>query len=289
MSAPGTITQQPDRAVEVPRRATSGAGKGLLKSVADPFVIAGEMWQLMVKVFVMAVRNPIGYWGEVRDQCFHILKLTWLPMSLAAFGFGFGGPGLTGGAIFYVFGIPYRLGSFFEFASVREFAPFINGMVVAGVVGTAITADLGARRIRDEIDAMEVLGVDPLRMLVLPRVIACTIMTAVLDIMALVVGLASGWIAAGPIFDASYAAYYSSLFDLLNTADLWGSVVKCAIYGVIIGVVCCYVGLNAKGGPMGVGKAVNQAVVIAFAGIWVINFVFTLTLLGLNPQISVYK
>lgn len=81
----------------------------------------------------------------------------------------FSAPGLTGGAIFYTFGIPYRLGAFFEFASVREFAPFINGMVVAGVVGTAITADLGARRIRDEIDAMEVLGVDPMRTLVLPR------------------------------------------------------------------------------------------------------------------------
>lgn len=79
-------------------------------------------------------------------------------------------------------------------------------------------------------------------------------MTAVLDILALVVGLVSGYVAAGPIFDASYAGYYGSLFDLLNTVDLWGSVVKCAIYGLIIGVVCCYVGLNAKGGPIGVGR-----------------------------------
>lgn len=289
MTTPGTLTQTPDETVEVPRRTAGSGGAGVLRQVADPFVIAGEMWQLMVKVFVLAVRKPVGFWADTRDQCFDILKLTWLPMSLAAFGFGFGAPGLTGGAIFYTFGIPYRLGAFFEFASVREFAPFINGMVVAGVVGTAITADLGARRIRDEIDAMEVLGVDPMRTLVLPRVLACTIMTAVLDILALVVGLVSGYVAAGPIFDASYAGYYGSLFDLLNTVDLWGSVVKCAIYGLIIGVVCCYVGLNAKGGPIGVGKAVNQAVVISFAGIWVINFVFTLTMLGLNPQMSVYK
>jgi phospholipid/cholesterol/gamma-HCH transport system permease protein len=162
-------------------------------------------------------------------------------------------------------------------------------MVVAGVMGTAITADLGARRIRDEIDAMEVLGVDSVRTLVLPRVIATTLMTAVLDIMALVVGLASGWVAAGPIFGANYAAYYGSLFDLLNTVDMWGSVLKTTLYGLITSVVCCYMGLNAKGGPIGVGKAVNQAVVIAFAGVWVINFVFTTTLLGLNPDINVYK
>jgi phospholipid/cholesterol/gamma-HCH transport system permease protein len=287
MTTPATtLAGAPDTTSARPRKPSGG---GPLGKLADPFVIAGEMVQLMLRVFRMAITKPVGYWGDVRDQCFDILKLTWLPMSLAAFGFGFGAPGLTGGAIFYVFGIPYRLGAFFEFASVREFAPFINGMVVAGVVGTAITADLGARRIRDEIDAMEVLGVDPVRTLVLPRVLACMIMTAVMDILALFVGLASGWFAAGPIFDAGYAAYYNSLFDLLNTVDLWGSVVKCALYGLIIGVVCCYIGLNAKGGPIGVGKAVNQAVVIAFAGVWVINFVFTLTLLGFNPQMSVYK
>lgn len=288
MSAPGALAP-PDRATELPKARTGIRPAGIGSRIAEPFVIAGEMWQLMIRVFWMAISKPYGYWGEVRDQSFNILKLTWLPMSLAAFGFGFGAPGLTGGAIFYVFGIPYRLGSFFEFASVREFAPFINGMVVAGVVGTAITADLGARRIRDEIDAMEVLGVDPIRTLVLPRVLAVVIMTAILDVMALVVGLASGWAAAGPIFDASYAAYYGSLFDLLNTADLWGSIVKCAGNGLIVGVVCCYIGLRAKGGPMGVGRAVNTAVVISFAGIWVLNFVFTLTLLGLNPDIHVYK
>lgn len=287
MSGPGTIAQTPGRTAELPRR-TSRPGR-VGRQISEPFVVAGEMAQLMVKVFWMAIRRPFGYWGEVRDQSFDILKLTWLPMSLAAFGFGFGAPGLTGGAIFYSFGIPYRLGSFFEFASVREFAPFINGMVIAGVVGTAITADLGARRIRDEIDAMEVLGVDPIRALVLPRVLAVTVMTALLNILALVVGLASGWAAAGPIFDASYAAYYGSLFDLLNTTELWGSMLKSVLYGVVIGVVCCYMGLHTKGGPMGVGRAVNTAVVIAFAGVWVVNFVFTLTMLGLNPDMHVYK
>jgi phospholipid/cholesterol/gamma-HCH transport system permease protein len=288
MSAPGTLAQ-PDRTAELPKKRTAARSSGLGRRIGEPFVIAGEMWQLMVRVLWMAVRKPIGYWGEVRDQSYDVLKLTWLPVTLAAFGFGFGAPGLTGGAIFYVFGAPYRLGAFFEFASVREFAPFINGMVIAGVVGTAITADLGARRIRDEIDAMEVLGVDPVRTLVLPRVLALVIMTTILNIMALVVGLVSGWVAAVYVFDASSAAYYGSLFDLLNITDLWGSMVKSAIYGMVIGIVCTYIGMNAKGGPMGVGRAVNTAVVIAFAGIWIVNFVFTLTLLGLNPDIHVYK
>ncbi|MGQ0573047.1 MAG: MlaE family ABC transporter permease [Pseudonocardia sp.] len=289
MSAPGGVVQSPDRVIGVPRRTVRPRTGSIGSRITEPLVIAGEMWQLWIKVMWSAIRRPYGYWGDVRDQSFDILKLTWLPMSLASFGFGFGAPGLTGGAIFYVFGIPYRLGSFFEFASVREFAPFINGMVIAGVVGTAITADLGARRIRDEIDAMEVLGVDPIRTLVLPRVLALTVMTALTNVLALVVGLFSGWVAAGPVFDASLAAYNNSLFDLLTTTELVGSMVKSAIYGAVIGVVCCYIGLRARGGPIGVGRAVNTAVVISFAGVWIVNFVFTITMLGLNPDMHVYK
>lgn len=260
-----------------------------LDSAMGPLVTAGEMGQLLVRVIAILVTRPWGFWAEARDQAYQTLKLTWLPMTLAAFGFGFGAPGLTGGAFFSAFGLPYRLGSFFEFASIREFAPFVDGMVIAGVMGTAITADLGARRIRDEIDAMEVLGVDPVRTLVVPRVIALMVMTCVMDVMALVVGLASGWFAAGPVFGAQFADYIGNLFALLNLPDLWGSILKTAIYGLIIGVVSCYMGLKAKGGPIGVGRAVNQSVVINFAMVWVMDFVFTTILLGLNPSISVYK
>ncbi len=284
----GTLEAPPNR--QAPGRLKKRVRGGDIAAKAmEPLLVAGEMWGLMIKVFGMIIRKPWGFWGEVRDQSWDMFKLTFVPMALTSFGFGFGAPGLQGGNIFYLFGIPYRLGSFFEFASIREFAPFIDGMVVAGVIGTAMTADLGARRIREEIDAMEVLGVDPIRTLVLPRVVATTIMTAVLDIMALIVGLVSGYVAAVPMLHGNSQSYISSLYDLLNTADMWGSVVKCAIYGLIIAIVCCYMGLHAKGGPIGVGKAVNKAVVIAFAGVWVINFIFTTTLLGTHPAIEVFK
>ncbi|QNG55683.1 ABC transporter permease [Pseudonocardia petroleophila] len=247
------------------------------------------MTRLMFQVLWMAVRHPIGYWSEVKDQMFDILKLCWIPMAVSTTAFGLGAPGLQGGNIFNLFGIPERLGSFFVMASVREFAPWVNAMVVAGVVGTAITADLGARRIREEIDAMEVLGVDPIRTLVLPRVIALFIMTGLLDLVAILFGLLGGYIAAVPILGANPAAFADSLFANLSATDVWGSVVKTALFGLIIGVVCCYKGLKASGGPIGVGSAVNQAVVIAFAAIWIFNMVFTTILLGLNPDIQVYK
>lgn len=260
----------------------SGAGSRALNQ-------AGEMAALLGRVLFSALRHPVGYWSEVRDQMYSILKLCWFPMIVSTTAFGLGAPGLQGGNLYSLFGIPERLGSFFIMASVREFAPWINAMVVAGVMGTAITADLGARRIRDEIDAMEVLGIDPIRTLVLPRVIALMIMTGLLDLIALAFGVVGGYIAAVPILGANDASFFASFFANATTTDIWGSVAKTALFGLIVGVVCCYKGLHVDGGPIGVGRAVNQAVVIAFAAIWIFNAVFTAIMLGLNPDMQVYK
>jgi phospholipid/cholesterol/gamma-HCH transport system permease protein len=270
------------RARPVGRLKTAG------RAVQGPLQQAGEMMLLLGTVVRSAIREPRGYWGDVRDQMLDTLRLCWLPMTVACFAFGFGAPGLQAGNIFILFGIPERLGSFFVMASVREFAPWINAMVVAGVMGTAITADLGARRIREEIDAMEVLGVDPIRTLILPRVIAVTVMTGLMDLVALAFGVMGGFVAALQV-GASSAAFRENFFANATTTDLWASVVKTTLFGLIISVVCCYKGFRASGGPAGVGRAVNQAVVVAFAGIWIFNFIFTTILLGLAPEIQVYR
>ena len=262
-------------------------GKGL-RAATKPLQEAGEMFALFLEVARGAISNPTGYWGDVREQMYETLKLCWLPMVVSTTAFGLGAPGLQGGNIFLLFGIPERLGSFFLMASVREFAPWINAMVVAGVMGTAITADLGARRIREEFDAMEVLGVDPVRTIILPRVIALTIMTGLMDIVALTCGVLGGYIAA-VYYHANADAYFGNFWANATTTDMAGSVTKTALFGLIIGVVCSYKGYRAAGGPIGVGRAVNQAVVIAFAGIWVFNLVFTTMMLGLNPDMQVYR
>jgi phospholipid/cholesterol/gamma-HCH transport system permease protein len=291
------MTGVPGRAGSPPpgRHAAAARARAVapLRSVLAPLgsalVQTGEMTMLMFRVIGSAVRHPVGYWSDVRDQMYAILKLCWFPMIISTTAFGFGAPGIQGGNLYSLFGIPERLGSFFIMASVREFAPWINAMVVAGVIGTAMTADLGARRIREEIDAMQVLGIEPIRALVVPRVIAVTIMTGLLDLVALTFGIVGGYIAAVPLLGATSGSYFASFFANATVTDLWGSVLKTTLFGLIIGVVCCYKGLNAQGGPIGVGRAVNQAVVISFAAIWVFNFVFTTILLGLNPAMQVYK
>jgi phospholipid/cholesterol/gamma-HCH transport system permease protein len=236
-----------------------------------------------------AVRNPRGYWAETSVQFYSSLRLVAIPMVVSLVAFGLGAPGIQGGNIENIFGIPEQLGSFFVMASIREFAPWIDAMVVAGVVGTAITADLGARRIREELDALQVLGLDPIRELVIPRVLATTFLTGLCDIAGVLIGAIGGYIAAVPLLGAATGPFFHDFFVNASATDLWGSVVKTTIFGLVIGVVCSFKGLRAEGGPAGVGRAVNQAVVASFALIWVINYVFTDILLGTHPGIQVIK
>ena len=136
---------------------------------------------------------------------------------------------------------------------------------------------------------MEVLGVDPIRTLVLPRVIALFIMTGLMDLVALTFGVVGGFLASVYVGGATPGAFIDNFFANATVPDLWGSVLKTAIFGLIIGVVCCYKGLKAQGGPAGVGRAVNQAVVISFAAIWIFNYAFTTILLGVNPSMQIFK
>ncbi|MEA2436775.1 MAG: phospholipid/cholesterol/gamma-HCH transport system permease protein [Thermoleophilaceae bacterium] len=255
--------------------------KNLLEQVGDMMILTG-------KTVMSALRPPYPYGGEFVIQFLFALRLCWFPLLVSTVAFGFGAPGLQAGNFLVLFGSLDRLGGFFVRASVREFAPFVTAVILAGVAGTAITADLGARKIREELDALQVLGVDPVKNLVVPRFLALMIVTALFNIYALLFGIFGG-VLATLTFGAPLGPFFSTLLTNASTVDLWGSVVKTTIFGAIIAVVCSYKGMTASGGAEGVGRAVNQAVVVAFLGIFAFNYVFTQTLLATHPEISVIK
>ena len=246
------------------------------------------MMILTGKTIVSALKPPYPYGGEFVVQFLFALRLCWFPLLVSTVAFGYAAPGLQAANFLVLFGALDRLGGFFVLASIREFAPFVTAVILAGVAGTAITADLGARKIREELDALQVLGVDPVKNLVVPRFLALMIVTALFDVYAILFGIAGG-IAATLSFRAPLGPFFSTLLTNASTTDLWGSVVKTVCFGAIIAVVCCYKGMTASGGAEGVGRAVNQAVVIAFLGIFAFNYVFTQTLLATHPEISVIK
>ncbi len=255
--------------------------KGLFEQV-------GQMIILTAKTLTAAARPPYPYGGEFVSQFLFALQLCWFPMAISMVAVSFGAPGLQAANFLSLFGALDRLGGFFILASVREFAPFVSAIIVAGVAGTAITADLGARKIREELDALQVLGVDPIKNLVVPRFLALMLITGLLDVYAILFGI-SGGIFAEIAYGQPLGGFFATLFTNASVADLWGSLVKCTMFGAIVAVVCCYKGMNASGGAEGVGRAVNEAVVMALLAVFAFNYVFTQTLLATNPDISVIK
>lgn len=167
---------------------------------------------------------------------------------------------------------------------VREQAPIACALLIAGAGGSAMCADIGARRIRDEISAMEVMSINPIQRLVMPRVLAATVIAVLLDAVVSAAGLAGGWFFAVQILDVSSSSFFASFNELSQPADLYMALVKAGVFGFIAGVVACYKGLSCKGGPKGVGDAVNQAVVITFVLLFFVNFVLTAIYFNFIPQ-----
>lgn len=160
-------------------------------------------------------------------------------------------------------------------AVVREIGPIVSVLVVAGAGATAICADLGSRKIREEIDAMVTLGIDPIERLVVPRIVASTLVGVALNGMVTVVGLVGGYFFSVVLQGATPGLYLSDLTLLVGLPDFLASEAKAAIFGLLAGLTACYLGLNAKGGPKGVGEAVNQTVVFAFMLLFAANSVIS--------------
>ena len=160
-------------------------------------------------------------------------------------------------------------------AVVREIGPIVSVLVMAGAGAAAICADLGSRKIRDEIDAMVTLGIDPIQRLVVPRVLASMLVGVALNGMVTVVGIVGGYIFSVILQGSTPGLYVSDLTLLVGLADFITSEIKAAVFGMLAGLTACYLGLNAKGGPKGVGDAVNQTVVFAFMLLFAANSVIS--------------
>jgi phospholipid/cholesterol/gamma-HCH transport system permease protein len=243
----------------------------------------------MVRLFGAALRamtRTLSWRADVVEQSWLLVRRCTLPLALAVFGFGFGTIGTEAGQTLTALGAPDRVGGLFVVAAVRELATWATAMVVAGVGGTAICADLGARRVREEIDALQVLGVEPVRTLVVPRMIALTLVAPLLNLVAILVCTLAGVLGTFVLYPTSVASFAATFHANFAVPDLIGSELKTFIFGVIIAIVCCYKGLNASGGAQGVGRAVNQAVVISFAALWIFNYAFTSLLLASFPSLQ---
>lgn len=240
----------------------------------------------MVAVGLDATKKTVSRpWpmAEFLDQLWFLAKVTTIPVILISIPFGMV-ISLQVGALTKQLGAEAHLGSALVLAVVREQAPIATALMIAGAGGSAMCADLGARRIRDEISAMQVMGIDPIQRLVMPRILAAVVLAVLLDAVVSAAGIIGGLYFAVSVQDVSSSSFFASFNELAQLPDLWMALLKAACFGFLAGMVACYKGLYAKGGPKGVGDAVNQAVVITFVLLFFVNFVLTVVYFNFVPQ-----
>ena len=249
----------------------------------------GGMLALALRVARALVTPPFAWRRETGIFLSAMLLATLPAIAISIALWGFSGPGLQAGNFLVLFGAPDRAGGFMVVAILREFGTFVTATVVAGVAGTALTAEIGARKVRGELDALAVLGIDPVAALVAPRVLALVVAMLGLDLLALLCGVGGGYIASVFVLGATSGAFLDSFFANTTYVDLVASLLKVAIFGGLIGVICAWHGLHASGGPEGVGRAVNRAVVGCLIAIFLVNLVFTQALLAAFPGVGVLR
>jgi phospholipid/cholesterol/gamma-HCH transport system permease protein len=162
------------------------------------------------------------------------------------------------------------------FGAVTQIGPLVTVLVVSGAGATAMCADLGARTIRDEIAAMEVLGIEPVQRLVTPRMLAAGLVALLLNSLVVIIGILGGYVFSVFVQDVNPGAFAAGVTVLTGVPELIISGVKAALFGLIAGLVACYRGLTISGGgAQAVGNAVNETVVFAFMSLFVVNVVVT--------------
>lgn len=181
------------------------------------------------------------------------------------------------------YGQESMIGRIVSASMFREMGPFITAIILTATAGSACAAEIGTMRVSEEVDALDMMSIDPVRFLVLPRVAALGIMCVLLTVLTDCFGTLGGAFVANATLGVSYGTYFDGAEDTLRTRfvlgflakDVYTGLVKAFVFGVLIGVVGCAQGLRASGGALGVGRAVRRAVVVSIVLVLVLGYILT--------------
>jgi phospholipid/cholesterol/gamma-HCH transport system permease protein len=188
---------------------------------------------------------------------------------------------LNSGITLDQFGAREFVGRLISASMVKELGPVLTGLMLAGRVGSGIAAEIGSMVVTDQVSALRALGTDPIRKLVVPRVIAGFVMTPVLTIVADAVGIVGGWLIAVAQLRVASSLYWSSIIEGLYLEDAWQGILKPFFLGFVIVTIGCHVGLRTRGGTQGVGRATTNAVVASSVAVIAVDFFLTRLLITL--------
>ncbi|MGV0740173.1 ABC transporter permease [Mycobacterium syngnathidarum] len=246
----------------------------LQRQLAGPLEGVGGLFAMSVDAARFVVHRPFQ-WREFLDQSWFVARVSMAPTLLVAIPFTVL-VSFTLNILLRELGAADLSGAGAAFGAVTQVGPMVTVLIVAGAGATAMCADLGSRTVREEIDAMEVLGINPIQRLVTPRMLASGLVALLLNSVVVIIGILGGYLFSVFVQDVNPGAFAAGITLLTGIPEVVISCVKAALFGLIAGLVACYRGLTVSGGgAKAVGNAVNETVVYAFMALFVVNVVVT--------------
>lgn len=276
LADPTGVAAQQQKSAGVLRAAKRNASR-LAKSPAAAAGSTGRGVALAISVVRYAVQDtftgrlPVG---EFVWQAWALFKVTATPAVLMAIPIGGIVTVVVSGLVAQV-GATALLGAASGVGVLRQGAPVTAGLLMGGAAASAIASDFGARAIREELDAMRVLGVDPVRRLVVPRFLALLLIAPMLTLVIIVSGTASAFLLSVTVSGVAPGSFWNSFGTFAKMTDVYFAIGKGLVFAAIVAIISSMRGMEAKGGPRGVADAVNAAVVINVVLILFANLVIT--------------
>lgn len=241
--------------------------------IAKPVRAFGGFFSMTLDVFILMWRPPFA-WREFILQSWFVARVSILPTLMLTVPYTVLLT-FTFNILLTEFGAADFSGTGAALGTVSQIGPIVTVLVIAGAGATAMCADLGARTIRDELDALRVMGINPIQALVIPRVLAATMVSLALSATVVLVGLTGAYLFCVYVQHVSPGAFVAGLTLITGPADVMIALAKAALFGLAAGLIACYKGISVGGGPAGVGNAVNETVVFTFMTLFAINVVAT--------------
>lgn len=256
-----------------------------LRAIRRPLDVVLEEVGLVTTTLVEGLRHTPSAWRwrrEFVEQAWFFATVTAVPVFMISIPLG-ATIALQVGDIARQLGAESATGSVIIAGVVREVAPIASAVLIAGAGGSAMAADMGARNIRDELAAMEVMGVDPMQRLVAPRIWAASLVSVLLVSLVVLSGAVGGFVFNVVLQGVSPGAFVGGAVTLVRLPDLVQALLKAYVFGVVAAAVACAKGMTCATSPVGVGRAVNRAVVETFVVVFGLNYVISTVYLTLFP------
>ena len=252
----------------------------LLNNWFKAAILEVQEYMLLVIAAIRAMGSRPYYRRDIIEQ-FEAIGVGSLSVVLLTGFFTGAALALQSGQTLDQFGARSLVGRLVSASMIKELGPVLTGLMLAGRVGSGIAAELGSMVVTDQINALRALGTDPVRKLVVPRILAGTFMAPVLTVIADTFGIVAGWLIAVTSLRVGTSVYWTSVLDGLYLEDAWQGLIKPFALGFVIVTIGCHVGLRTRGGTQGVGRATTNAVVVASVAVIAVDFFLTPLLISL--------